>query len=45
MFVLQGVFEVASRLLHAKDGLALRGFEEAAFEALSNEAILLLIEV
>lgn len=45
VFVLSGVFEVANRLLHAKDGLALR-YEEATeidFEALSNDAILLVI--
>ncbi len=43
VFVLQGVFEVANRLLHAKDGLALRGIEAVEFEALSNDAILILV--
>ena len=45
VFVLQGVFEVANRLLHANDGLALRDLEEVEFEALSNEAILVLVVV
>ncbi|AQG80251.1 hypothetical protein [Spirosoma montaniterrae] len=47
VFVLSGVFEVANRLLHARDGLALR-YQQAAeldFEALSNEAVLLVIAV
>lgn len=43
-FVIQGAFEVEDRLLHARDGLALEGFEHIEFEALSNDAILLLIE-
>ncbi|KAB7727126.1 pirin [Rudanella paleaurantiibacter] len=46
VLVLQGAFEVANRLLEAKDGLALRGVQDAQieFEALSEEAILLLLE-
>ncbi|AUD01960.1 pirin family protein [Spirosoma pollinicola] len=47
VFVLQGTFEVANRLLHEKDSLALtveRGYT-LAFEALSNDAILLLMDV
>lgn len=47
VFVLQGVFEAANRLLHEKDGLALQ-YEQAdvlEFEALSNDAILLLIDL
>lgn len=44
-FVLNGAFEVANRLLHAGDGLALRFTEggEVDFEALANEALLLVI--
>ncbi|QKZ13953.1 pirin [Spirosoma sp. KUDC1026] len=48
--VLRGVFEVANRLLHEKDGLSLR-YEPAdthrdmEFEALSDGAILLLIDM
>ncbi|MBO0935315.1 pirin [Fibrella sp. HMF5335] len=47
VFVLQGVFEVANRLLHAKDGLSLLDPQngEVEFEALSDDAILLLVNV
>lgn len=44
-FVLQGAFEIEDRLLHAKDGLALWSTDTIDFEALSNEAILVLLEV
>lgn len=45
VFVIQGAFEVANRLLHANDGLALTYTDAHTleFEALSNEAILLII--
>lgn len=45
VFVLNGVFEVANRLLHARDGLALTYREdgEVDFEALSNDAVLVLL--
>ncbi len=42
-FVIEGVLEVEDRLLESRDGLALWGVEEVAFEALSPEAILLLL--
>ena len=45
VFVLQGVFEVANRLLHEKDGLALT-YQQAdllEFEALSNDALLMIL--
>lgn len=45
VFVVQGAFEVQNRLLEARDGLALSGMEEIEFEALSNDAILLIIEL
>jgi quercetin 2,3-dioxygenase len=45
IFVLEGAFEVANRLLHARDGLALREVEVTNFEALSNNAIILFVEV
>lgn len=47
VFVLQGVFEVANRLLHEKDGLALQYEQDDVleFEALSNDAILLLLDM
>lgn len=44
-FVVQGAFEIQSRLLHARDGLALWDLNEIEFEALSNEAILVLLEL
>ncbi|GAB3551592.1 hypothetical protein GCM10027577_32300 [Spirosoma fluminis] len=47
VFVIQGVFEIANRLLHEKDSLALvyaqTGMLE--FEALSNDALLLLLDL
>lgn len=42
-FVIEGAFEVQNRLLHARDGVALWDLHEVEFEALSNEAIILLI--
>lgn len=45
VFVLQGVFEVQGRLLHEKDALALWEVNEAEMEALSNNAIILLMEI
>jgi len=44
VFVLQGAFKVESRLLHARDGLALWDMQEAEMEALNNDAIILAIE-
>lgn len=44
-FVIEGVFEIQGRLLHARDGLALWNEPaEIESEALSNDAILLMIE-
>jgi redox-sensitive bicupin YhaK (pirin superfamily) len=43
-FVLEGAFEVEGRLLHARDGLALWETTAIEMEALSNDAIILLIE-
>lgn len=47
VFVLSGVFEVQHRLLHERDGMALLAVQDkkVAFEALSNNAILLLLEI
>ena len=47
VFVLTGVFEVANRLLHERDGLAIRygQADVLEFESLSNDAILILIEI
>lgn len=44
-FVIEGAFEVEGRLLHAGDGLALWEIEEAELEALSNDAIILIMEI
>ena len=44
-FVLAGAFELESRLLHEKDALALWDVEELELEALSNHAIVLLLEL
>lgn len=43
LFVIEGAFEVEGRLLHAGDALALQNSPAADIEALSNDAILLLI--
>ncbi|UFH56953.1 pirin [Spirosoma sp. KNUC1025] len=47
VFVLSGAFEVQNRLLHERDGLALLNiqYDEVDFEALSNEAVLILLTV
>ncbi|GAB3636304.1 hypothetical protein GCM10027422_18940 [Hymenobacter arcticus] len=42
-YVLAGAFEVAGRLLHAHDGLALWAAPAVELEALSNDALLLLL--
>jgi len=44
-FVLAGAFEIAGRLLHANDGLALWDTGTVEVEALSNDALLLVLEV
>lgn len=45
VFVIQGAFEVQNRLLETRDALALWNVDAVEFEALSNEAILLLLEL
>ncbi|CAH0996149.1 Quercetin 2,3-dioxygenase [Emticicia aquatica] len=44
-FVIEGAFEFQNRLLHPRDGLALWHVKEVDFEALSNEAMILLLEI
>jgi len=44
-FVLTGAFELEGRLLHAKDGLALWEADELELEALSNDALVVVLEV
>ena len=44
VFVIDGAFEVEGRLLHSRDGLALWDTDTAEIEALSNDALLLIVE-
>ncbi|TDO22660.1 pirin family protein [Pedobacter duraquae] len=44
-FVVAGAFEVEGRLLHAKDGLALWDTDAVEMEALSNNALILTMEI
>lgn len=43
-FVIAGAFEIEGRLLHPRDGLTLSNAKHVEIEALSNHAILLVIE-
>lgn len=45
VFVVNGAFEVQNRLLHERDGLALWDTEIIEAEALSNDAILIILEI
>lgn len=45
VFVIDGVFEVQNRLLHRRDALLLPAPEKLEFEALSEGAILLVLEI
>ncbi|MBO9614648.1 MAG: hypothetical protein J7619_18250 [Dyadobacter sp.] len=45
IFVIEGAFEVQNRLLERRDGLALSNAEAVEFEALSNGAILLVVDL
>ena len=45
VFVVEGAFEAADRLLQPRDGLGLWNVKEVEFEALSSDAILMMIEV
>ncbi len=45
VFVIEGVFEVQNRLLHARDGLSLSEIDVLELEALSNVAVILLLEL
>jgi hypothetical protein len=44
VFVIDGAFEVQNRLMQYRDGLAVWNTNEIEFEALSNDAIILMIE-
>ena len=45
VYIIKGAFEVQGRLLEHRDGLSLWDTEEIEFEALSNNAIILLLEI
>lgn len=45
IFVIEGAFEVQKRLLHARDGLSLPHCQSMEFEALSNQAIILILSL
>ncbi|GLU50579.1 pirin family protein [Dyadobacter frigoris] len=45
VFIIEGAFEVQNRLMEARDGLSLWNLDELEFEALSNDAIILILEV
>lgn len=45
VFILEGAFEVEGRLLHARDGLALWQTTAVEMEALSNDALVIVIEM
>lgn len=45
IFVVEGAFEVQNRLLERRDGLALGNAEAIDFEALSNGAVIVVIDV
>lgn len=45
VFVLNGAFEFENRLLEKHDALAIGGISKAAFEALSQNALLLILEI
>lgn len=44
-YIIAGAFEIGGRLLHAEDGLALWDVENVELEALSENAIVLLLEL
>lgn len=44
-FVVTGAFELQGRLLHERDSLALWNLEEADMEALSNDAVMVMLEM
>jgi len=44
-FIVDGVFEIEGRLLHARDGLALWNIDSVELEALSDNAIVLVLEL
>ncbi len=45
IFIIDGVFEVQNRLLHARDGLFLSQVKEVDFEALANNSIIVILNL
>jgi redox-sensitive bicupin YhaK (pirin superfamily) len=45
VFIIEGAFEVQNRLMEARDGLSIRYMDALAYEALSNDAIILILEI
>lgn len=43
-FIMDGAFEIEGRLMHARDGLALWNVDSIELEALSNNAIVIILE-
>ncbi|KQM74891.1 hypothetical protein ASE74_02605 [Pedobacter sp. Leaf216] len=44
-FIIEGTFEIEGRLMHARDGLALWDIEQVELKALSNNAIVVVLEL
>jgi hypothetical protein len=44
-FIISGAFELQGRLMHERDGLALWNLHEADMEALSNNAVIIVLEL
>lgn len=45
VFVIEGAYEIDNKLMEARDGLAIWNADEIEFEALSNDAMLLIFEI
>jgi hypothetical protein len=45
VFVINGAFEIENRLLESKDGLSLSGIDSLEWEALSENALLVVLEI
>jgi hypothetical protein len=45
VFVINGAFEIENRLLESKDGLSMSGIESLEWEALSENALLIVLEI
>ncbi|MBP6181188.1 hypothetical protein [Flavobacterium sp.] len=45
VFVINGAFEIENRLLESKDGLSLSGINSLEWEALSENELLIVLEI